>query len=326
MMQIEWRARWNEFFYKPESTVPISLFRIFYGLCILMTLLLLHGDWLQWFGVNGWVTLRTVQELEPGSRLNLFAILPSDDTWISGFFWFSFGCATLLTLGFWTRCTSALTFLCIASLQQRNLLIMHGGDTFLRVTGFFLIFAPAGSRFSLDAFFRNRGLPEASKSESRPPWAQRMIQGELSLLYVVSFLWKLKGDSWLNGRAVYYVFHLQDLVRFPVPNWLMLPIALRLATWMTMVLELALGTAIWWKPVRYPLLFLGLAFHLALEYSLNIPMFQWDVLTAYVLFISAADLTKWNEKAKHLLPQAFIWKSGIQMETQTQKVHIASET
>ena len=59
---------------------------------------------------------------------------------------------------------------------------------------------------------------------------------------------------------------------------------------------------------------------------LDIPMFQWDVLTAYVLFISAADLTKWSEKTKHLLPQEFIWKSRIPMKTQTQKVHIVSET
>ena len=37
---------------------------------------------------------------------------------------------------------------------------------------------------------------------------------------------------------------------------------------------------------------LGLVFHLWLEYSLNIPLFQWDILSAYVLFIDPDDLRR----------------------------------
>jgi hypothetical protein len=40
------------------------------------------------------------------------------------------------------------------------------------------------------------------------------------------------------------------------------------------------------------LLLLGLLFHLSLEYAFNLPMFQWDVLTAYVLFIDPDDLAR----------------------------------
>jgi hypothetical protein len=49
---------------------------------------------------------------------------------------------------------------------------------------------------------------------------------------------------------------------------------------------------IWFKEVRYPMLILGLLFHLCLEYSLNIPMFQWDVLSAYILFVDPVDLRR----------------------------------
>jgi hypothetical protein len=51
-----------------------------------------------------------------------------------------------------------------------------------------------------------------------------------------------------------------------------------------------LGVLIWVKPLRYPLLLIGLLFHLAIEYSLNVPMFEWDVLTAYILFVEPADI------------------------------------
>jgi hypothetical protein len=58
------------------------------------------------------------------------------------------------------------------------------------------------------------------------------------------------------------------------------------------VLEFSLGILIWVKELRYILLAFGLLLHLYLEYSLNIPMFQWDILSAYILFIDVADITR----------------------------------
>jgi hypothetical protein len=53
-----------------------------------------------------------------------------------------------------------------------------------------------------------------------------------------------------------------------------------------------MGVLIWFRPFRYPLLLLGLLFHLSLEYALNLPMFEWDILAAYVLFIEPTDLER----------------------------------
>ena len=53
-----------------------------------------------------------------------------------------------------------------------------------------------------------------------------------------------------------------------------------------------MGVLIWFRRFRYPLLLLGLLFHLCLESAFNLPMFEWDVLTAYVLFIDPADLKR----------------------------------
>jgi hypothetical protein len=46
-----------------------------------------------------------------------------------------------------------------------------------------------------------------------------------------------------------------------------------------------MGLLVWFKPFRYPLLLVGVLFHLTLEYAFNIPLFQWDILSAYVLFM-----------------------------------------
>ncbi len=128
---------WDQFFFTPESPIPISLFRIFYGICVSATVVLLHSDWLNWFGVHGWITLSSMRQVETGVRLNLFTVMPQDDRWITAFFWVFLGCAVLLTAGLWTRAMSVAVYLCLTSMDQRNLLMLHGGDTFLRVAGFF---------------------------------------------------------------------------------------------------------------------------------------------------------------------------------------------
>lgn len=291
-------AAWNQFFFAEQSPIPIALFRILYGLLVLATLILLRPDWLAWYGTHAWVSLQTAQQLEPGTRLNLFAILPQSDTWINALFWAAAGSAALLTAGFLTRLNSIVVFLCVASIQQRNLYITHGGDTFLRLGGFFLIFAPAGAAFSIDRWIRVRRGNESASVQPRRPWAQRMIQIQLSVLYLATFLVKLKGAPWIQGTALFYVYHLDELRRFPVPSWLLNPTLLKLGTWAGLALEFSLGVLIWVREFRYVLLALGLLFHLWLEYSLNIPLFQWTILSAYVLFIDPADIERILARAR----------------------------
>jgi hypothetical protein len=283
---------WNAFFFAEQSPTPIALFRIVYGALVSATLLLLRPDWLAWFGSHAWLSLPTMHQLEPGPRLDLFTIIPQNDTLIAALFWIFLASAILLTIGFFTRFNTVLVFLCLSSINQRNLYITHGGDTFLRVAGFFLIFAPAGAAFSVDRLIRMRRGKEGAAIRPRSPWAQRMIQFELSLLYFVTFCWKMQGGAWIQGTALYYIFHLEELQRFPLPSWLLQPVMLKLGTWFTLVLEFSLGVLIWIKQLRYPLLAIGLLFHLFLEYSTNVPLFQWDVLSAYILFIDPADIDR----------------------------------
>jgi hypothetical protein len=286
------REAWDRFFFAPQSPLPVALFRILYGICVSMTLILLRSDWLNWFGVHAWVSEDTMRVIEPGPRINLFTLLPQNDHWITGFFWFFLAFAVLLTVGLWTRVSSVVVFLCFVSLQQRALLITHGGDKFLRVAGFFLMFAPAGAALSLDRVIRVRTKREGRGVEPRAPWAQRMIQFQLALLYFTSFWWKLKGHAWLDGTALYYAMHLREIRQFPLPSWLQNATLLKLGSWFTLALEFSLGTLIWLKRFRYYVLAAGLLFHLGLEYAFNFPMFQWDVLSAYVLFIEPRDLKR----------------------------------
>jgi Vitamin K-dependent gamma-carboxylase len=290
---------WNRFFFAKQSPVPIALFRIAYGALVIATLVLLRPDWLAWYGTHAWISLQTMQAVEPGTRINLFTVIPQSDGWINAFFWVFMGSAILLSVGFLTRMNSVVVYLCLTSIHQRNLFITHGGDTFLRLAGFFLMFAPAGAALSLDRELRiwRAKTGDGPDPLIRPqrPWAQRLIQIQLSLLYFAAFCTKVKSPAWLNGTALYYVYHLDSLRRFPVPAWFLSPALLKFESWSALALEFSLGVLIWVKDLRYILLAIGLLFHLWLEYSLNIALFQWDVLSAYILFVDPADAARaWN--------------------------------
>lgn len=292
---------WERLFFYPRSPLPLGLFRIFYGLCVCATLLLLHSEWLDWYGIHAWISQPTMAFVEPGLRLNLFQWMPQNNGWIVAFFWIFLAFAVLLTLGLWTRVSSIVVFLGLVSIDQRNLFITNGGDTFLRVMGFFLMFAPAGAALSLDRLRAVRQGVAPAKPVLNAPWAQRMMQLQLSWLYLTSFLWKMKGSTWRNGTALYYVLHLQQIQRFPVPLWLQQPMILKFGCWFALLLEISLATLIWSRTFRYPLLLLGVLFHLMLEYALNLPMIQWDILSAYILFVDPDDLQRvWNAASRHL--------------------------
>lgn len=292
---------WNEFFFRKQSPIPIALFRIAYGMLVIVTLWLLRPDWFNWYGTHAWLSLPTALRLEPGHRVNLFSIIPQTHAWIDAIFWIALGSAVLLTIGLFTRSSSILVFVCLTSIQQRNLYILHGGDTFLRLAGFFLIFAPAGAVLSMDRLIRVWHGKETRAIQLRSPWAQRMIQIQLSFMYLVAFLLKIQGPPWLQGTALFYVYHLDELRHFPLPSWFFHPVVLKLGDWLALALEFSLGALIWVKEFRYVLLVLGIMFHLWLEYSLNIPMFQWDILSGYILFIEANDILHISSRIQTLM-------------------------
>jgi uncharacterized membrane protein YphA (DoxX/SURF4 family) len=281
---------WNRFFFEPQSPTPVAMFRIFYGLLVIADLILLAPDWQTWFGPRGLVTPEGMRVLEPGPRLNIFTVLPPTVFWTDAVFWLMLIAAIMLTVGFRTRASSIVLWVLLASMHQRNLLITNAGDTMLRVTGFFLMFAPAGAAFSVDRWLRRKKGREGDEIPLSSPWAQRMIQLEVSLLYIMTFWTKSMGPEWVDGTALHYVQHLDQFRRFPVPPMFLDPLVVSVETWGTLAIEFALGVLIWFKELRYRVLLAGVLLHLSLEYAMNVPLFQWIMLSTFITFVEPADL------------------------------------
>lgn len=283
-------AAWNRVFFKPQSPASLGLYRIFFGTLVALKLLLMLPDWTEWYGGHAWVSLGTMNKLEPGLRIDVFDLLPQTDAAAWMFFAVALCAAIALAFGFMTRISSVLVFFALVSMDERELYAMNSGDTFLRVTSFFLMFAPTDAAFSVDRLLAIWRGKERSEHTRQVVWAQRVIQFLVALVYLMTAWWKATGPTWVDGTALYYVQHLNEFQRFPTPRFLSGPLAIKIQTWVGLAEEFALGTLVWIKELRYWILGAGVVLHLTLEYTMNVPLFQWIMMSTFILFIDPEDL------------------------------------
>jgi hypothetical protein len=283
-------ASWNRFWFQPESALPVSVFRIAFGIVMMFSLLLqFRRDYLLFYGANAVFPTASIDinEWHHGPAFDLLLLLPSEDGFRIGFLFFSALMAFLVTIGLATRFSSLMLFLCYLSLCNHFPIVLMGGDNFARIISLFLIFTPCGKRLSIDSLIKP-GAP----SRFYDPWAQRVIQVQLCVIYLVNVVYKFAGEQWRDGSAVYYATRLLDYTRISIPPTIDLPLISKILTWSTLALESSFVFAFWIpnKKIRYAALLSGLLFHLGLDFCFGLGPFEWFFIASLILFVSGEDL------------------------------------
>lgn len=282
---------WQAFWFAPVSPLPLAAFRILFGLVVLANGLQLAPDWGTWFGAHAVLAPETARALAGGARPDLFAWLPAGDGWTYLVYGAFMASALGLTLGLRTRTSAAALLVCILALHTRNPLVFNGADNFMRVVAFILIFSPAGAALSLDRRRLARG-EAAGPPAPVEPWALRLLQLQLSALYLTTALAKTQGETWLDGTAIHYALRIEDFARFEIPFLLDHLWAIKVATWSALAIELALGTLVWVRELRYPVLLGGLLLHAGIGWAMTIPLFGLMMVATYVAFVDGAHLER----------------------------------
>jgi hypothetical protein len=279
---------WNQFFHTPESVLPLALFRIAFGALLLVNAAAFWRGAAFSFYPAGALALTEQQRACRQVSWSLFNHLPPT----KGAVHFVLGLHTAAILGllcgFYTRLSTALVFITLVSLHSRNPFQLNSGDTLQRLLCFFLLFSHAGDALSLDVWLAGAAVNAATPATD--PWALRLMQVLVALVYLRTTYWKFCGETWRTGSAVYYALNSLDYQRHALPAWLARPACFRAAAYGTLALEGALGALLWCEPLRHPLLLAGVALHLSLEYLMRIGLFQWTMLTSLLLFLKPAEL------------------------------------
>ena len=271
---------------EPVAPQPLALFRILFGLLLILNGALLYQDLGMWFDSNGIFPLDLASSMIGTSRLNLFFLLGDSHQVVTILFWVYMLASALIMLGIFPRRMSLLVYICLASFHHRNIYILHSGDTFLRLTSFLMIFAPSGAAISLESLIRGHPLKRIN------PAAFRALQFQVCLIYAAAFCFKAKGAAWLDGSSVYIVQQLTEFQRFPLPDILRTVFMAKILTWTTMLIEGGFPLLVWFRDTRLIAIIALCFLHLGIEYSMNIQLFEWTLIAALTLFLKENEVRR----------------------------------
>lgn len=305
MKYSEIKTRWDHFFFTEKPVEGLAILRILLGVLALFTFLqdslLMQDMW----GPKAILSQDIMVMNFSFPVLNIFCNFEITTERMYYLIALQFIALTFFTIGFKTRISTLVAFILLVSFNQRNINMLNSADLLMRILFMLLLFAPSGNAYSVDALLAKR--KGKSLKRDHACWVMRLIQIQIAVVYVSTVIAKAKGDTWLDGSAVYYATRITDFTRFPVPFILDWKWSIQLITWSTLVIEFALGTFIFIDELRKPLIILGIFFHLGIEYMMSIPAFEWLMIIGLLAMFKLDDyrqfdhwLTDWL-KAKRLV-------------------------
>jgi hypothetical protein len=273
------------FFFAPISLTSLGVFRIVFGVYILLPALGYLRERRWFLGVEGLHPIALYRKETAPSYLSLFSYLPAKNWVVDAVLCMHLVAAVALTLGFLTPWAAAVCFLTLVSIHHRNPKITYGGDALSRAMCFFLIFADAGHTVSFD-YYISSGFTSFLNPQYGVPGAMRLMQNQLAALYFFAGVTKLKSADWRRGIALYNVPQLTMVSHWPTPRFVFENLFLvKLMTWGSIALEVVLACVLWIPGREVLCVVIAMGFHFVMNWVFKILVFQYLMMASLLLFI-----------------------------------------
>jgi hypothetical protein len=276
---------WDQFFFAPTGARPVAQFRIAFGCILLYEAAFIARNFDAYLGPDGLVRYSSFVRQSAGRALSVFLYLPGTMRSARLIFSAHVVAVVCMTVGFLSPLSTLVAFVTVRSIVNRNPMIGNGGDNVAKIMCFLLIFTDPGGALSLDGVLWGHG---PGPPVLQDPWALRLMQIQVSLIYVWTAYWKLGGRTYRNGTAVYYAVSNLAYQRWRLPQPLLRAPFVQAMTWGALGVEWAIGPALWVAEWRSYAALLGIGFHLTLEGLLNLHLFGWYMIACLLLFVDLA--------------------------------------
>jgi hypothetical protein len=227
--------------------------------------------------------------------------------------------AALFTLGWRTRVVTPFLLVFWVGLSTNSTLLTNGGDTVLRLTLLFALFADLSRHLSLDAVRRGRhrragGPGAAHRSAVRHVDAVRTLVDriprlvpvllhntalvlcgyQIMLVYVNSAILKLQGPEWRDGSATYYSLMIEGYRPWPWLSDLLAQasVGVVLASFVAVAFQGLFPLLVLWRPTRVVALVVITGMHVMIGILLGLWPFSLAMIALDFLFVRDAT---WRE-------------------------------
>lgn len=284
---------WRTFWFRPQPAYTLGLVRMAFGALAVGWTLSLLPDLHELFGPHGVEPQQWPQAYQWG----VFAVWTSDRALTIGWTVLLVS-AIALTVGWHSRLAAATVFVLILSFEHRDLWVFNSGDLAMRIEALFLALSPCGAALSLDQL---RSTGRFWSAQQRARWPVRLMQVQMSLIYLASVQAKVNGNAWPHGTAVSYALRLPDMLILPLPHWLATnALLVNFATWATLLVELSIGILVWHKRLCPWVLAAGVVMHLLIMMTIAVGFFTFAIFVFYLAFVPPEVVQRLPRTARHL--------------------------
>jgi hypothetical protein len=303
-----WIQHWDQFWFSPRRAHTLAAIRIATGAMLAYAHLVLASDLMSFLGTTAWIDRAASRALHDGS----FA--PAEAVWT--YLWYTDSPAFLwvhqvlaiclslcLMIGLGTRVVAPLVWFIQLMFVHRLTGALYGLDQVTTMLSMYLMIAPSGSVWSVDAMLRRKlcGGSSVKTPVAGAAWlnwllpaeepsvaanvATRLAQLHLCVIYLFGGLWKARGQLWWDGTALWfaassYEYQSNDL------TWIgQYPLVFAALTHATVFWETFYCALVWPKSTRPIILLMAVMVHGGIAIYLGMVTFGLMMIVANAIFL-----------------------------------------
>ncbi|MEU1278759.1 HTTM domain-containing protein [Streptomyces sp. NPDC005805] len=284
-------ARLDAWTLHPVAVTGVSGTRVLLGFVGLMYYLSQYGERSYLFGPDG--ILPHDEFLDQLTGFSLYA-LSGSSLWSELVFHSGIAAALAVLLGVGGRAGLAVHWVLLWSVYQRQPALLDGGDNLAYVVIPFLLLTRCYDRFALPTGLGEHvaaRLPGGLRAVRVPfhNLGVLMVAVQICLVYVVSGLYKVMGQEWQDGTALFYVMRVPE---FELPGWSHLvyesDALVVLGTYGTVAFLVYFPLGVLVPALRPWAAAVSIAFHLSIAFFMGLTGFALTMIACDLVFLSSA--------------------------------------
>ena len=264
------------FAFQPASARPLAAIRIGVGLILLLQAYMTRSAIWDFFSSMGLLQGELARALSNPTVPQLtwlrdaLAPLGISESWCIATVCLTYVISLLfLTCGFFTRAAAVFSWFLHWVLMNSADSTNYGIDIYAHVFLFYMIWAPVGDAYSVDALLRG----QIDRVSSSARLGLRVMQIQLCIAYLASGIDKSMGIQWRTGDVLFRSVSLPLYRQFDMgwlANW---PQLAFLGSWSTLILETGYCVFIWPRTTRKFWILGIVGLHLGIVFALGLTLF-----------------------------------------------------
>jgi hypothetical protein len=297
-----WLEAWDRFWFAPRLPHTLGLLRIAVGAMLLYSHLVLASDLTSFLGEHAWVSNETARQLHDGTfggadaaRSYLWHLQSPAVLWAHHLV--TIVVTVCFAIGFLTRMTAPAAWFLQLMYLHRLTGALFGLDQIVTYCAMYLMLAPCGSCFSIDAWIRSKFGERIEGSRFRS-WmfplpvpsiaaniATRLLQLHLCVIYLFGGLSKARGQTWWDGTAMWYAIGNYEYQSLDTTWLVRYPRIFTAMTHLTLFWEVFYCALVWPRLTRPLAIGLAVVVHAGIATFLGMITFGTMMIAANMIFV-----------------------------------------